>query len=426
MSASQKSRAKDGLVQNPEQLANALAHVVLLEGGRETVLGQAWIAAPNRLITCGHVVEKYIKATSMLQVRFPHSGNKYVVIRIVLHPSFVRQPDQLVKFDVAMLELSLQLPESQAAPLPFSYAQGITTNQSLWAIRYPAHLGQISAAPQPLTQDGRYLGPLRTHDQFHLLHDLPLSPGDSGAPISDGKMIVAVHCGDTATLPGLNLPTTSIRLALWVDALRELGISETAVSTNKSKNSVWAPVLAFLISAVIVGACAYLYFVQQAKQTWSYQNPQLMPIEVAFNKPRDQYKLREDVETTITPAADYYLHLFAVDDQDDSIVLLFPQFGQKNLIHKGQPCLVSQLGRTKITATPSKCTCFLVAVRGDSKAAQDLEQKIVLSSDRSAPPEEGMPFAIKGKELKKRLNDLVASNADDVLFVRFPGVSSSN
>jgi hypothetical protein len=66
-----------------------------------------------------------------------------------------------------------------------------------------------------------------------------------------------------------------------------------------------------------------------------------------------------------------------------------------------------------------------VAVRGDSKAAADLEQKIVLSSDRNVNPEEGTPFKIKGKELEKRLNDLVASNADDVLFVRFPGVSSN-
>src|SRR5437660_1430389 len=82
-------------------------------------------------------------------------------------------------------------------------------------------LGQLSAALQPLTQDGRFLGLLRKHDSFHLLHDVPLAPGDSGAPLCFGNRVVAIHCGDTATLPGLNLPTTSIRLALWVDSLRE-------------------------------------------------------------------------------------------------------------------------------------------------------------------------------------------------------------
>ncbi|MBX9722633.1 MAG: serine protease, partial [Candidatus Obscuribacterales bacterium] len=141
MPTSQKSRSKDTLVQNPGKFGNALANVLSVEGGREVVLGQAWIAAPGRLVTCGHVVERFVNAPSLLIVRFPQSGNKYQIKSIRLHPSYVRQPDQLVKFDAAVLEVILQAPESAALPLPFSYEQEITTNEKLWAIHYPTHLG---------------------------------------------------------------------------------------------------------------------------------------------------------------------------------------------------------------------------------------------------------------------------------------------
>jgi len=37
---------------------------------------QAWLAAPGRLITCGHVVERFVSTPALLSVRFPASGKK--------------------------------------------------------------------------------------------------------------------------------------------------------------------------------------------------------------------------------------------------------------------------------------------------------------------------------------------------------------
>lgn len=424
MPTSQKSRSKDSLVQNPGQVGHALANIVSLEGGRESVLGQAWLAAPGRLITCGHVVERYVNAPSLLYARFPASGNQYQLTRIRLHPSYVRQPDQLVKFDVAVLELTLQPPESNASPLPFSYEQTITTNQTLWAIRYPAHLGQLSAAPQPLTQDGRFLGPLRIHDTFHLLHDLPLSPGDSGAPISDGSIIVAVHCGDTATLPGLNLPTTSIRLALWIDALRELGISETAIAPKKHGSNSFLPALiAFVLSALVAAFLAYSYFADQAKKNWSFEESALMPVKVSFNKPSAEYKNDDDVVVTITPSADSYIYCFQVDAQDN-VCVLYPLYGQANdLLHSGEQRIINKFGSQVLKATPGADSWYLVSI-GSGPNAEELNKKVLLPADWSPQAQEGRPLLTKGKDLIKRVEALKLSNESQIMFVNFIGPHS--
>ena len=427
MPTGQKSRSKDSLVQNPGQVGNSLANVISLEGGREVVLGQAWLAAPGRLITCGHVVERYANAPSLLYCRFPASGNKYQVARVRLHPSFVRQPDQLVKFDVALLEVILQSPESLARPLPFSYEQTFTTNQTLWAIRYPAHLGQLSAAPQPLTQDGRFLGPLRIHDQFHLLHDLPLSPGDSGAPISDGKLIVGLHCGDTATLPGLNLPTTSIRLALWVDALRELGISETVHTVPESaRPSILPAFLTFVLTAVIAGFAAWTFFSEEAKKAWAFDNPALMPVKLAYNKPVDAYETNEDVVITITPSSSCYVFAFGIDAQDN-VAVLYPQAGQDaEMLHKGEPRIINKFGSTKLVATPTKDMLYVVAVKGDTPKGEELSKQIFTPKDWPPKAEEGKPLLIKGADLLKRINELQnAENGEDILMIKTIGPHSN-
>ncbi len=425
MPTSQKSRSKDTLVQNPGKFGNALANVLSLEGGREVVLGQAWLAAPGRLVTCGHVVERFVNAPSLLIVRFPQSGNKYQIKSIRLHPNYIRQPDQLVKYDAAVLEVVLQMPESAASPLPFSYEQEITTNEKLWAIHYPTHLGALSGAPHPLTQDGRYLGPLRTNDTFHLLHDLPLAPGDSGAPISDGASIVAIHCGDTATLPGLNLPTTSIRLALWVDALRDLGLGETQKPSGSSGGSAVLPaIIAFALSAVLAGAAAWMYFGEEAKKAWAFGNNPVMPFSVSFNEPVDRYQLNEDVVITITPSAKTYLYCFAVDSKDN-VCVLYPQFGQdSHLVNKGEQRIINQFGSTKLTANPSKDMFYIVSVRGESSKGESLNREIIKQDDWPPHPKEGMPLLTKGKDLLSRISKLKSENADDVMLVNFVGPHS--
>jgi hypothetical protein len=282
----------DGYSKTPEAYADALANICV-EAEKDMILGQAWLAGKNQLVTCGHVVEDYVDKVHELVVKFPSSANRYRVQAVKLHPSYLRQKDQLVKFDAAVLEVELHAPESEAAPLPISYEKPLKVNQSAFTVRYPAHLGMITAAPSPLAQRGHFLGTLRKHDPFHLLHDLALSAGDSGAPILDGRSVVAVHCGDTASLPGLNLPTSSIRLALWVDALRELAIKPTVAGDNFNSRAIlrnWPAyaglLMAFLLSlflsagAILLGATA----LDINHNLWKIDKPVLSPLQVAVAK----------------------------------------------------------------------------------------------------------------------------------------------
>ncbi|MDR3615801.1 MAG: serine protease [Candidatus Obscuribacterales bacterium] len=213
------------VVQRPEIFSDSLAQVLHQEGNKKTVLGQAFLVGPGLLATCGHVVEAYTSNSQALLIRFPNSGNEYTAREIRLHSKFLRQPDQLVKYDAALISLELELPEKHSPFLPLKFEKHLKNQQTLFAMRYPAHLGVLSTAPTPLIQEGQLLGALLKDDNFHLLHDLGLSPGDSGSPLFDGETVVGIHCGDTASLPGLNLPTTSIRLALFIDALKDLGVS---------------------------------------------------------------------------------------------------------------------------------------------------------------------------------------------------------
>jgi hypothetical protein len=322
----QAARSGPNLVDKPETIGPALAQVLRIdENGRDQILGQAWLAAPNRLVTCGHVIEPFFQNQQGMTVLFPASGKRYPIAEIRMHPSFVRQPDGLVRFDVALLTVQLAPPDSLAEPLPFSYEQGeLHTNQRLWTIRFPAHLGQFSAAVQPLSQDGRFLGLLRKHDSFHLLHDLPLAPGDSGAPICDARGIVAIHCGDTATIPGLNLATTSIRLALWIEALRELGVAETR-KTYLTGSSRMTALVAFLLMFGIAFGAGYAAFRKPAPQPVPIAQPEMTPLRISFNKAPDQYKKGQPIQITLEPTTPCYP--FIMMGQEGLLMTLYPSDG---------------------------------------------------------------------------------------------------
>lgn len=327
MRTNQAARSTPNLVDKPERVGPALAQVLRLdESGREHILGQAWLAAPNRMVTCGHVVEPFLQQPQSISVLFPTTGRRYPVLEVRLHPSFVRQPDGLVKFDVALLSVQLGPPDSNAQPLPFSYEQGLRINQRVWTIRFPAHLGQFSAAVQPLSQDGQYLGLLRKHDSFHLLHDLPLAPGDSGAPICDARGIVAIHCGDTATIPGLNLPTTSIRLALWVDALRELGLAETRKTYINRASRLATVAAAFFVMFGIAFGAGHMLLRKPPQQPATISEPAMTPLGIAFNKPPDKYGKDQPIQITLEPTVPVYPFLLVA--KDGALVPLFPAKGE--------------------------------------------------------------------------------------------------
>ncbi|PWU01576.1 MAG: hypothetical protein C5B53_02780 [Candidatus Melainabacteria bacterium] len=314
----------DGYSKSPEAYGDALANIGV-EAEKDMILGQAWLCGKNQLVTCGHVVEDYVDKVHELVVKFPASANRYRVQAVKLHPSFVRQKDQLVKFDVAVLEVELHSPESESTPLPISYEKPLKVNQSAYAVRYPAHLGMITATPSPLAQRGHFLGTLRKHDPFHLLHDLALSTGDSGAPILDGRSVVAIHCGDTASLPGLNLPTSSIRLALWVDALRELGIKPTVASENFNSRAIlrnWSAyvgiLLAFFISFFL--STGLILFAATAldinRNQWKIDKPPLAPMQLSIAKIGDEPGNPQMIKLRFNSATDARVFILPTDGKN--------------------------------------------------------------------------------------------------------------
>jgi hypothetical protein len=315
---------------NPDIYAGALAHIIKVEtndqGRRETVLGQAWLAGVGQLVTCGHVVEEHAgppgqsqRPDSSLIVTFPYSGNRYPIREVKLHPSFVRQPDGLVKFDAALLTVELHEPELSAKILPIVYEKVLPVQLTLTAVRYPVHLGQYSSALNPLAQSGHLLGPLRKHDDFHLLHDTALAPGDSGAPIFDSQSLVALHCGDTASLPGLNLPTTSIRLALWVDALRELGIEGT-MADNSGRAAQTSPALmiaAFWLCFALTMGGVFAYRAMPTLNSRKIESTKSKPISISLDKPMDQYQYYDTASFTILPQSKCFVYLYAETERSD-------------------------------------------------------------------------------------------------------------
>jgi hypothetical protein len=355
---------KTNYYDTPEIFAAALAHVLKVEAGEEKILGQCWLAGSGHLITCGHVVEPYMSQPESLTVRFPDSGNRYSVNAIRLHPSFLRQADQLVKFDAAVLDANLVSPERDAAPMPIAFGRPLKSNEPVWTVRFPVHLGNLTAAPSPLAQQGTLLGPLRKFDEFHILHDLALAPGDSGAPILDGNIVVGMHCGDTASLPGLNLPTTSIRLALWIDALRELGVAETASYPEEVPAGGHAFIaLACFLVALCLGFTATVaaFFLSDhslLKHVTIHRGSTNSPIEVDWEKSSEDGSKSDLV---LKSAPKYKMMLFAL--KGDTAETLLPS---KFLAHDAEDGIVVKIASSDLSQLRAEQAKLLVlALRSD-------------------------------------------------------------
>jgi hypothetical protein len=365
---------------NPDVYAGALAHIIKVEttdqGRRETVLGQAWLAGMGKLVTCGHVVEPHMKEAGSLIVTFPYSGNRYPINEIRLHPSFVKQPDGLVKFDAALLLVQLNEPELSARILPIIYEKVLPSQLALTAVRYPVHLGQYSSALNPLAQSGRLLGPLRKHDDFHLLHDTALAPGDSGAPIFDSQSLVALHCGDTATLPGLNLPTTSIRLALWVDALRELGIDGVMADNNPRKSARANPAflaMAFWLAFLLAMGAVSAYKAYPVLSRRAGEGSKVKPILVSLDKPADSYEYNQKANLTLVPLSNCYVYLYA-ESGPNTFMRLFPNVPKGApddpsvyTLSQGQSRVVEMAGDAPMRVDCNPMKFHLIALNSDEK-----------------------------------------------------------
>lgn len=408
MPSQKSSRESPAIPPNQELLGPSLAHIIKTDSTRESLLGQAWLAAANTLVTCGHVVDQFVDAPQSLVVKFPFSGNRYQVEKISLHPSFVRQPDQLVRFDLATITVNLQAGEANAKPLPYSFEQQLKPNQSLATLRYPVHLGQLTAAPQPLAQEGHYLGHLRQHDNFHWLHDLPLSPGDSGAPLFAQGEVVAIHCGDTASLPGLNLPTTSIRLGLWIDALREFGLQPTSASAKTASGAQgWlSRSIIFLLMLLVATAVTIFARLPEISARWTVQSTQLKPVEIFFNKPVKNFKYGDDLQISLLPKSDCYLYLLDVDPTN-KVKLLYPPYGLSAFVKAGNTRTIDRFGQNTLGVDRQKDKFHLVALISD--------WPFVRGSDWSHLDPAGQPLTIDGNELTQRIKHLQAVEPQKVL-----------
>ncbi len=396
-----------GLPKNPEEFGSALAHVIVVESGNDILLGQAWLAAPNKLVTCGHVVEQFAHSPAALVVKFPSSGNRYVVRDVRLHPRFQRQPDQLVRFDAAVITVELRVPETDASPLPFQYDKELQTHQSLSAIRYPVHLGQFSQVTNPLAQLGTLLGTLRRDDDYHLLHDLALAPGDSGAPIFDGESVVAIHCGDTATLPGLNLPTTSIRMALWIDALTELDLPETYKHRSGAVIQTFAiTIVAFALSFFLAFAAVGLCVALPKQESWQIRKPTLSWVDIQFNKRVDGYQYLEPFSVSILPHTD--CRVYVVYEDKDTTALVFPAFStngilQKELILANQERTADGFGANSFMVDKNKGKLHVYLLAPDDETVFLTSKDLVAQKDPKQPD----------PRLALRAKDLVARIAND-------------
>ncbi|MBI4532893.1 MAG: trypsin-like peptidase domain-containing protein [Candidatus Melainabacteria bacterium] len=391
-----------------DKLAPAFAQVLTTEAGREVVLGQAWVVGHNILATCGHVVEPFARSPKSVFVRFPYSGNRYTVQGIKLHPSFVRQPDKLVKFDLAVLMVSLYHPDCLAVPLPFSFEQELKSSQTLSAVRYPIHLSELTAAPEPLAQEGRYLGHLRKHDNFHLLHDLALSPGDSGCAIFAGSQVVGIHCGDTATLPGLNLPTTAVRMFIWIDAIRELGIRQTSshVAAYWLRSWLWAGLTMALFFLATV-AVSMLVLWPRIQAGWSIQQPAIMPVDITFNKPTGSFRLGDEAQIVLVSRSDCWLYLFDVDDAKH-VYTFYPPYGFPAYVKAGQPRTIDRFGSNLLKVGSAKDKLYLVALNSDFP--------LVSKSDWDNSDPAGRPLKISGNELLERIVNFQKADPKNVLY----------
>ncbi len=347
MSTSLSQYKQHGLPENPERYGPSLAHIITVENNQDVVLGQAWLAGPGMLITCAHVIERFVNTPGALIAKFPASGNGYTIRELKVHPKFSRAADQLVRFDAALLYVELRYPEREANPLPVQFNKTVSVQQEVSAVRYPVHLGQFTSSPNPLAQIGRMLGPLRKNDSFHILHDLALAPGDSGSPIFDGQTVVALHCGDTATLPGLNLPTTSIRLALSIDALKDLGIEENLVAEERS--AFWNVARALIgFIAMFFTTFVALSFVMNGQhvQTWKIEKPTLLPVQVVLEKPFQSYRFGEPLTMTFRVEEPCFVYAFLAG-ADDMPILVLPSFGEREMLTPDAPHTVSTVAGSR-------------------------------------------------------------------------------
>jgi hypothetical protein len=414
----QLSKSVTAIPDRPEVYGDSLAHVLHREQDKLVPLGQAWIAGPGQLVTCGHVVEKYLSKPAEMIVKFPASGNAYEIRQVKIHPSFSRQ-DGLLKYDAALILIDPIAPESLAPTLPVIFDKIVKNQQTLYAVRYPLHLGSLSAAPNPLVQEGRLLGPLRREDNLHLLHDLPLSPGDSGTPLFDQTGVVAMHCGDTASLPGLNLPTTSIRMALSTDALRDLGVPGTTPADLQAaagkKLFTLETIALFLVSACLSMALIMggIYFWQDNGKYWRPDNSAISPFSINLSQSASEADVNQQLQ--VLPSSP--CHIYIIFSGENQISLLYPPQSALEQKAAAEPISIALPKDLPVLENPGQGKLLVIAVKPDYRLLKN-EDVIVREST-------ALPLVDNREQFFAHLDQLIAGgNAISQQFFSAPATAS--
>ena len=394
--------------QSPDEYGSSLAHVLMRKDNLDETIGQAWIAGPNTLATCAHVVDQFVRNPASLTVRFPASGNRYVVQSIKLHPNYKKEQDKLLKFDVATLKVELANPEVACPVLPIRYGKEIAPQQPLSAVRYPSHLEQFTTSLSPLAQIGTYLGRLRKADRIHLYHDVALASGDSGTPLLDGDTVVAMHCGDTATLPGINLPTTSIRLAVSVDALMALDVPQRGETMN-----IGPALVTLVVSSLIGFIAAAAILLAPLKDRWKIGDyASGLPVDITFNKPVDQYSYNDLVNINFTPRKECHLYLYYVQDKFAVALHPPPRIPIPSLARANQTVSIPHLGSIKMRADNTEGgKIHLLALKHDNPPVDKSEL------DEADP--EICKLNISASELLQRIEKLRTEDPENVMHWQF-------
>lgn len=66
---------------------------------------------------------------------------------------------------------------------------------------------------------GALLGAIDAHDSWHLLHEIPLLPSASGAPIFKDGLVVGMHCGVSPSSHEIDNAAGILGQMLWIDAI---------------------------------------------------------------------------------------------------------------------------------------------------------------------------------------------------------------
>ncbi len=389
----------------------ALAHVLVDKDQHDVLLGQAWIVGKDTLVTCGHVVDEYTRNPGSLTVKFPTSGNRYVVQGIRLHPSFKREQDR-VFFDISVLNVELREPESSAGPLPVIYDKELELGKIV-GIRFPANFDQLTTSFLPIVQFGEYIGRIKKSDRFHLRHQVALTPGDSGTPLFDGESIVAIHCGGD-TLPGLNIPASSIRDALSIDALMALNVPESSPARNQSMSSgITAALISFILAGLIGFFATAAFLVAPDMNRWKIDKAgSSLSVRITFDKPFKKYRYGDEVRITIRPDQDCYLYVYYIQGKYVLALNPPPQTQMPAQISFGQALSIPHMGpfKYKIDDTPGG-KFHLVALKNDTPPVSKEELD-------KADPEQCL-LEVSPEELLNRIQKLKDKSPGQVMHWQF-------